>query len=184
VFWESRINTVSSPIALGGSLALTGTQFRGISGASSGGTADASSDFPLVQLRNLESGQTAFLPPANWSATSFTSAPVTGFPPGLAMVTVFANGIPGSFSVFVDIGVTPPTPPILTDARMTNRSFTFNFTNSVGALFRALATTNLSTPSSNWTVLGGVAEVSPGRFQFTDAGASNRVQRFYRARSE
>jgi len=46
-----------------------------------------------------------------------------------------------------------------------------------------LATTNVSLPSSNWTALGGVTEISPGQFQFTDPHAANFGQRFYRLRS-
>ena len=56
---------------------------------------------------------------------------------------------------------------------MTNGAFQFGFTNSVGALFGVLATTNLSLPLTNWTALGGVAEISPGQFQFTDPQATN-----------
>jgi len=33
---------------------------------------------------------------------------------------------------------------------------------------------------SQWTALGGVVEISPGQFQFTDPEATNGV-RFYRA---
>jgi hypothetical protein len=43
-----------------------------------------------------------------------------------------------------------------------------------------LATTNLSLPLSNWTALGGVVEISPGQFQFTDPQAANGGRRFYR----
>jgi hypothetical protein len=34
---------------------------------------------------------------------------------------------------------------------------------------------------SQWTALGGVMEISPGQFQFTDPQATNSPQRFYRA---
>jgi hypothetical protein len=78
-----------------------------------------------------------------------------------------------------------PTAPNLIDAKiLTNGSFQFTFTNSVGALFGMLATTNLALPLTNWTVLGGVIEISPGQFQFTDPQASSGAQRFYRARSQ
>ena len=59
----------------------------------------------------------------------------------------------------------------------------FRFTNSVGALFGALATTNPALPLSNWTALGGVTEVAPGQFQFTDEQTTNSARRFYRLRS-
>ena len=62
-------------------------------------------------------------------------------------------------------------------------SFQFAFTNSVGAVFGAFATTNLSLPFTNWAALGGAVEVLPGQFQFTDPQATNNSPRFYRVRS-
>jgi hypothetical protein len=48
---------------------------------------------------------------------------------------------------------------------------------------RTNATTNLTVPLSNWTVLTNITEISPGRFQFADAQTTNSPQRFYRVRS-
>jgi len=77
-----------------------------------------------------------------------------------------------------------PTATTITGAqRLTNGAFQFAFTNNPGAIFGVLATTNLSQPSSNWTALGGITELSPGQFQFTDAQATNTPQRFYRLRA-
>lgn len=93
------------------------------------------------------------------------------------------NGIPSTGSV-LNISVQVPTTTTLADAkRLTNGAFQFAFTNQVGALFGVLATTNPALPSSNWTVLGGVTEVSPGQFQFTDPQPTNTPRRFYRLRS-
>jgi hypothetical protein len=50
---------------------------------------------------------------------------------------------------------------------LANGSFQFGFTNLSGVPFTALATTNLTLPSSNWTVLGPATEILPGQFQFT-----------------
>jgi hypothetical protein len=61
-----------------------------------------------VQLRSLDNEQVTFLPvdPAiGWSDTSFTSVPVTGFPFGPALVTVFTNGIPSEAKPVI---VAPP----------------------------------------------------------------------------
>jgi hypothetical protein len=44
--------------------------------------------------------------------------------------------------------------------------------------------TNLTPPATNWTVLGGVAEISSGNFQFADPQAANNAQRAYRVRSQ
>ena len=79
----------------------------------------------------------------------------------------------------------PPASAItLTGAKiLTNGSFQCAFTNTPGAFFSALMTTNVALPLSDWMSLGGVTEVSPGQFQFTDPQATNTPQRFYRIRS-
>src|ERR1019366_1489853 len=181
--WQPQIATVNSPLSLGDNLALTGSGFRGVSEGSCGNSQDSAADYPLVQLRSLESGQTTFLLSADWQTNSFTSAPVWGFPPGYALATVFVNGIPSTGSV-INISVPVPTTATLTDAkRLTNGACQFCFTNIVGALFGVLATTNPALPLSNWTALGGATEVCPGQFQFTDPQATNTARRFYRLRS-
>ncbi|HLP76115.1 MAG TPA: kelch repeat-containing protein [Candidatus Paceibacterota bacterium] len=181
--WQPQITTFNSSLGLGGSLTLTGSQFRGISGGSGGNSLDSPANHPVVQLRSIESGQTMFLLSTNWSTNSFTSLPVWNFPPGFALVTVFVNGIHGTSGV-VNVSVPVPTTPTLTDAKnLADGSFQFAFTNNVGALFGVLATTNAALPLSSWTALGGVTEVSPGQFQFTDPQATNSQQRFYQIRS-
>jgi hypothetical protein len=181
--WQPQIATVTSPLNLGASLMITGAGFRGVSGGSGGNSQDSPTDYPLVQLRNLESGQTIFLSCSNWSTNSFTSTPVNNFPPGYALATVFVNGIPSTSSI-VNISVPAPTVPTITDARfLTSGSFQFSFTNSVGAIFGVLTTTNVALPLTNWTALGGVTEISPGQFQFMDPQATNNPQRFYSVRS-
>ena len=62
-----------------------------------------------VQLRSLESGQTVFLPPTNFTSNSFVSAAVANFPPGFALVTVFVNGIPSTSSILAVIKATAST---------------------------------------------------------------------------
>ena len=100
-FWQPQIATLTSPISLGSSLGMTGSQFRGISEGSGGNCQDSPSDYPLVQLRSLESGQTMFLLASKWSTNSFASLPVFGFPPGYAMATVLVNGIPSPSKIFL-----------------------------------------------------------------------------------
>ncbi len=180
--WQPQIATVTSPLDLGGSLALTGSTFRGVSGGSGGGMQDSPTDYPLVQLRSLDGGQSMFLLSTNWHTNSFTSAPVWSFPPGYALATLFVNGIPSTGAV-LNISVPVSTAVNLTAAKMlTNSAFQFCFTNTVGAVFGVLASTNPALPLSNWTALGGITEVSPGQFQFTDLQATNSPQRFYRVR--
>jgi hypothetical protein len=95
--WQPQITTATSPLVLGSSLMLTGSRFQGISQASGGNFQDSSTNYPVVQLRDIDNSQVAFLPVdpiAGWSDTSFTSTPVNNFPPGPALMTVFTNGIP------------------------------------------------------------------------------------------
>ena len=179
-FWQPQIATLTSPLSLGSGLLVTGSGFRGVSEGSCGNSQDSPGDYPLVQLRSLESGQTTFLSSTNWQTNSFASSPVTGFPPGWTLATVFVNGIPSTGSI-LNISVPVPTATALTSAkRLTNGAFQFAFTNSVGVLFGVLAATNPTLPLSNWTVLGGVTEAAPGQFQFTDLQDTNSLRRFYR----
>ena len=102
--WQPQIASATTTLESGSSLTLTGSRFQGISQASGGTSQDSSSNYPIVQLRALDSGQTAFLPvdsATGWSDTSFTSTPVSGFPFGPAIVTVFSNGIPSAAKYLV-----------------------------------------------------------------------------------
>ena len=181
--WQPQITSVTSPLNLANSLTVNGSQFRGISEGSSGNFQDSSTDYPLVQLRSIESGQSIFLGCTNWSATSFSSVPVTNFPPGFALATVFVNGIPSASSI-VNISVPVPVAATLTNLQvLTNGAFRFSFSNTPGALFGVLTTTNPALPLTNWTLLGGVAEISPGQFQFTAPLPADGPRRFYRLRA-
>jgi hypothetical protein len=80
-------------------------------------------------------------------------------------------------------GVLLSSPPRLTDAKiLPNGSFQFSFTNTPGSNFSILANTFPTLPASEWMVLGGAAEISPGQYQFTDVHATNYPKRFYRVR--
>ncbi len=195
--WQPQLDPFASELALGGNLTISGSGFRGISEGSCGNSQASPGYVPVVQLLSLANEQTLFLlpdPDTAWSDTSFTSGIVTGFPPGYALVTVFVNGIPsvpasdpllplidipGKGNI-LDVSVPVPTASTLTNlTTLGDGSYQFAFTNTVGALFGVLATTNLALPMTNWTVLGGVAEVSLGQFQFIDAQAALYPQRFY-----
>jgi hypothetical protein len=81
-------------------------------------------------------------------------------------------------------GTWTATGSILTNAKkLPNGASQFGFTNTPGAVFTALAATNVALPLSNWTALTGVTEISSGQFQFTDTQATNYPHRFYRGRS-
>src|SRR5262249_13579636 len=112
--WQPQISAATSPLALGSSFMLTGSRFQGISQASGGNPQDSSMNYPVVQLRDIDNSQVAFLPvdpTAGWSDRSFASTPVNDFPPGPALVTVFTNGIPSdSKYVLVASPTASPTP--------------------------------------------------------------------------
>lgn len=64
--------------------------------------------------------------------------------------------------------------------KLSNGTFQFSFTNTPGASFTVLNSTNVALPLNNWTTLGAPTEIAPGQFQFTDAQATNRARSFYR----
>ena len=93
------------------------------------------------------------------------------------------TGLTGTVFALAATNVTA-TPPRLSALQVqANGTFQFAFTNTPGASFSVLATTNLTQPFNTWTPLTGLTEVSPGQFQFTDPQATNTRQRFYRVRS-
>jgi uncharacterized delta-60 repeat protein len=93
--WRPVLTSATSPLLLGDPLLVTGKQFQGVSEASGGNSGQSSpTNYPLVQLRRLDNEQIRFLLADTWSETSFTSLPVTDFPAGHAVVTVFTNSIP------------------------------------------------------------------------------------------
>ena len=114
------------------------------------------------------------------------NAPVAVTTTPLAVGQRFARVASGSTAnQTLALVAAPPASQIkLTGAQtLTNGSFQFTFTNTAGAFFGVLVTTNPALPLSNWTPLDGLTEVTPGQFQFTDAQATNSPQRFYRVRS-
>lgn len=56
-------------------------------------------------------------------------------------------------------------------------------TNTPGALFTLLGSTDITLPVDNWEVLGPMPEISPGQFQWTDADSFNYELRFFSVRS-
>ena len=100
--WQPRIRQLK--VDSDDRLVLTGRLFQGVSQASGGSTQDSSSNYPIVQLRSIDSSQVIFAPAdpdKDWSDTSFSSLPLEAFPPGAALVTVFTNGIPSDASFLV-----------------------------------------------------------------------------------
>ena len=136
--------------------------------------------------------------PANNGGRTLTMMPQSGSPAINAGVTSLAAGLaydqrgPGYPRVVgsaVDIGAfevqaAVGTAMLLTGSQKAlNGPFQFSFTNTPGASFTVLTTTNIALPLSNWTVLGAPAEISPGNFQYSDPQATNQPKGFYRVRS-
>jgi hypothetical protein len=154
--WQPQIAPVTSPLISGSSLALTGSRFEGISQASGGNFQDSSTNYPLVQLRNIDSSQVAFLPvnPASgWSDTSFTSTPVTNFPVGPALVTVFTNGIPSDSKYLIVATLVTISPSASPSAGGTTSG---DGTYASGASVTAKATPTSGYTFTNWTENGSI----------------------------
>jgi hypothetical protein len=101
--WRPTVTTLSSPLVYGTSLSITGSGFRGyqLSEASGGGTYSSATDYPLVQIRRLDNEQIAWVSPASFSSTTYTSLPVTDMQKGPVLVTAFVNGIPSLSKLIV-----------------------------------------------------------------------------------
>ena len=109
--------------------------------------------------------------PFNRAVVHYDKAPVTG-------------GDYGVMFTADNMAVTAAPPILLGHAtNLANRAFQFAFTNTPGATFTVLASTNLTTPLTNWQALGSAAEISSGFYQFTDSQATNRTRCFYRVSS-
>ena len=95
---------------------------------------------------------------------------------------LFSGAVAGH--TLATVAAPPASPIFLAGAqKLVDSSFWCVFTNTPGAFFSALAATNPALPQSGWTALGGITELSPGQFQFTDPQATNSPRRFYRVRS-
>jgi hypothetical protein len=148
---------------------------------------------------NLTNGNPLLAPLGNYGGPTQTMPPLAGSPAidaGSDSVTNFLatdqRGYPRLSGAHVDVGAVevqfvaanPGNPPVLKHPVWSSsggsNTVRFTFTNVSGADFTALASTNLTLSLSNWTVLGNIPEISPGQFQFTDPGATNYPQRFYR----
>jgi hypothetical protein len=100
--WQPEINAAT--LVAGNRLWLTGSRFQGISQASGGNYQDSSTNYPVMQLRSIDNNEVTFLladPVRGWADGNFLSSPLSDFPFGPALVTVFTNGIPSSAEYLV-----------------------------------------------------------------------------------
>lgn len=89
--------------------------------------------------------------------------------------TLVANGSPisNAGSISSDSGSAPAA-----------QSFQLTFSDDTpGGTFSVLASTNLSLPVNEWSIVGQPIQVGPGLYQFTDGDSANTPERFYRVSS-
>ena len=112
----------------------------------------------------------------------------------LGAVSVFASGLtnPTSIAIYPGKNVYSAKPMALAGSTVRTNGILLNLTEPAGLHFTVLATTNLSTPSSNWVSVGTFTEMptnysfiggSSVYYQFTDTNAVNFSARFYRVSS-
>ncbi len=90
--WRPIISFVKTTQSL---LTANGAQFQGISEAAGHGAQSSASNYPLAQLRSLGNEQMVFLTVnGGWTNTTFNFNQLPNFAPGLALLTIYANGIP------------------------------------------------------------------------------------------
>ena len=177
-----------------GALSMTNTIVAGNTAYS-----DADISGAFSGAGNFTNGNPQLAPLGNYGGPTQTMPPLTGSPvidAGTDTVTNFLTtdqrGYARWSGAHVDIGavevqfaaVPPNNQPRIRNAIWFSaggsNAFQFAFTNVADADFTAFACTNVARPLANWTVLGNISEISPGRYQFTDPSATNYPQRFYR----
>lgn len=112
----------------------------------------------------------------------YTHHTMTILPDGKVLVAGgwFWGGPNGTYLSSAELYVASSPIRLTSPSKLVDGPFAFTFTNTPGDTFNVLTATNPS--ASDWTMLGTVTEVSPGQFQFIDAGAATNSLRFYRVR--
>jgi hypothetical protein len=145
---------------------------------------------------NLTSGDPLLAPLGHYGGPTPTRPPLPGSPAidpvGGNTTSVFATDQRGSARVvngIVDVGavegVFNPAFPLTGVTKLGNGSVQFGFNNLSGPSYSVLASTNVALPFAQWSNLGAPVEspAGSGQFQFTDPGATNYPQRYYRVKS-
>jgi tetratricopeptide (TPR) repeat protein len=103
---KPQVGAVPVFIAPQGSGQITGLRFQGISGGSMGGTQDSSSNYPLIQLRGMDSGPSNYSSGAstwtkvtNWSSTGATIDLPSNLTSNYYMLLPVVNGIVGEGTI-------------------------------------------------------------------------------------
>lgn len=162
---------------------ITGTLFRGISGASSGDYRDSTTNFPLVRLQAAEGRRLWTLPGSEMSATSVTVPIPASVTPGTYTLSVFANAIGGGRMVRV---VENSAPVAQDQARTTSRDTPLNVALEGTDAEGGALTFVIVTPPAHGTLSGTPPSVTytpdPGyvgpdsfTFQARDCGLDSNV---------
>ncbi len=172
----SIVGAVFSPLR---SIDLSGTNFLGLSGPSEGTTQDSSTNNPVVQLISFANQQTLFTdsnPTVPWSDTNYSSSPLSNFPPGHALLTVFVNGIPSSSAIVkVPNGTTTPTLISITQEAAGLRIL---WQGQAGFSYDAQFVESLG---DDWQLFeGSVIANAKGQIEVLDSTIPLPQQRFYR----
>jgi large repetitive protein len=107
--------------------------------------------------------------------------PANGFYEGmtisLANNTLYASSTDKNVYAFA---ATPTTTlKLINPVKLGNGLFQFSFTNTPGATFTVLTSTNATLPLSSWTSLGFVTQFAPGQYRFIHTNGTVNSQRFY-----
>ncbi len=193
-------STVSGNIAVpyGGGLASFGPLYL-TNTIVAGNTASFESDiFGDIDnaAGNLTNGNPMLAPLGNYGGPTQTMPPLPGSPAinagNNAAASAFtydqrgyARVIGGTVDIGAVEGVFNPNFSLINPVRLGNGTFQFSFANLNGASFTVFASTNVALSSASWSNLGPALETPPGsgQFQFTDPGATNYPQRYYRVKS-
>jgi N-acetylneuraminic acid mutarotase len=158
--WRPVLTSATSPLRLGSSLVASGYYFTGLSEASGGNTQNSATNYPLLQLRSLANEQTRFLladAASRWSDTSFTSQPLSSFPIGYALATVFTNGIPSLPKMIL----VQPAPPLRIDSvsPLAGRASGGQRITLTGA-FAALSSVTIGGNLASWNYTSGTSVIT------------------------
>jgi hypothetical protein len=97
-----------------------------------------------------------------------------------------ARGYARKSGAHVDIGAYEyqlPVLPLKFNCTFTSDGPQLFFTNTPGATFTLLGSTDFTLPVENWDVLGQPDEIAPGQFRWTDLDYGNYDFRFFMLRS-
>jgi len=140
------------------------------------------SDGTVVAWGNNSLGQTN-VPGGLVSAINVVrSVASTGIPNHVQLSYTEANVFDAIITVTRTLVLIPIAPLLTGSTLLPDGTFQLSFNNEPLGTFSVWSSTNVTTPLTNWSLLGTATNVGGGVFQFTDAQATN-AQQFYRVTS-